>query len=112
MSKSFENQQGGHLHRHRKLFENMPGAFPSRHHERIYGRYEKIYTINDVCAALLFLGGSAMFFYASLQNPAIWCFVIGSFNFLLRPLIKLTREFHLTTIPMPGDDPRVGGHSQ
>ncbi|MAS09226.1 YrhK family protein [Endozoicomonas sp. G2_2] len=85
-------------------FENQPGAHPTRQHEQVYGRYEKLYTLNDFCAALLFLVGSIMFFYKSLEYPAVWCFTIGSVNFMLRPTIKLIREYHLANLPLPGDD--------
>lgn len=88
-----------------KLFETQPGAHMSENHVRIYGRYEKLYTINDFFAAIFFLAGSAMFFYKDLQIPATWFFTIGSICFMLRPTIKLMREYHLARIPLPGDDP-------
>ncbi|ROO25355.1 cobyric acid synthase [Salinisphaera orenii MK-B5] len=90
-----------------KPFETRPGAHPSPTHARVYGIYEKLYTLNDFCAALMFLVGSILFFYKSLETAAIWCFVIGSVNFMLRPTIKVLREFHLASLPMPGDDPRA-----
>lgn len=91
-----------------KPFETQPDAHPSPTHARVYGRYEKLYTLNDFCAALLFLVGSVMFFYQRLENPAVWCFVVGSVNFMLRPTIKVLREFHLARLPLPGDDSTAG----
>lgn len=85
-----------------KLFQTDPHATPR--HTEIYGRYEKLYTLNDFMAALLFVIGSIMFFYDSLAFPATWCFTIGSINFMLRPAIKVLREFHLARLPLPGDD--------
>lgn len=85
-----------------KPFETDPHATPK--HTRIYGRYEKLYTLNDVMAAVLFVIGSIMLFYHSLMFPATWCFTIGSFNFLLRPAIKVMREFHLARLPLPRDE--------
>ncbi|ERJ17745.1 YrhK-like protein [Salinisphaera shabanensis E1L3A] len=87
----------------------MAAMFEPKHastHEerRVYGRYEKLYTLNDFFAALYFLVGSIMFFYESLMVPATWCFTLGSVHFLLRPTIKVAREFHIAQLPLPGDD--------
>lgn len=84
-----------------RLFESRPHSQQQR---RIYGRYEKLYTLNDFLAALYFLVGSVLFFYESMQVPATWCFTLGSVHFLLRPTIKVAREFHLANLPLPGDD--------
>lgn len=65
------------------------------HQRKLYAIYELAYTLVDVSAALLFLVGSIMFFYSALENPAIWCFVIGSAFFAIKPLLRVTREFHL-----------------
>lgn len=62
---------------------------------RLYAIYELAYTLIDVTAALLFLVGSVMFFYKSLNSPAIWCFVVGSAFFALKPILRVVREFHL-----------------
>ena len=85
-----------------RLFERHSHA--SHQHRRVYGRYEKLYTINDFVAALYFLAGSILFFYESMQTAATWCFTLGSVHFLLRPTIKVAREFHLANLPLPGDD--------
>ncbi|MEO1198214.1 MAG: YrhK family protein [Pseudomonadota bacterium] len=80
-----------------KLFQpNMSTRSPR--HEAIYALWEVAYTIVDFLAAMLFLIGSVMFFYASLQTPAIWCFVIGSVCFALKPTIRLSRELHYLSI--------------
>ena len=52
----------------------------------------------DFLAALFFLVGSVLFFYASLENPAIWCFVVGSACFMMKPTIRVVREFHYLVI--------------
>jgi hypothetical protein len=85
-----------------RMFETQ--AHPSPAHRKVYGRYEKLYTLNDFLAALYFLVGSVMFFYENLMLAATWCFTIGSVHFLLRPTIKVAREFHLANLPLPGDD--------
>lgn len=87
-----------------KPFETDKDATPT--HRKVYGRYEKLYTLNDFSASLFFLVGSIMFFYESLMIPATWCFTLGSVNFMLRPTIKVVREFHLANLPLPGDDVR------
>ncbi len=87
-------------------FETDHHATPK--HTRIYGRYEKLYTLNDFMAAVLFVIGSVMFFSDNLMYPATWCFTIGSINFLLRPAIKVLREFHLANLPLPGDGSEDG----
>lgn len=76
-----------------------PGnATRSDRHRHIYALYELAYTLADVAAAGLFLVGSIMFFYETLQTQAIWCFVIGSAFFALKPTLRLIREFHYLAI--------------
>jgi len=67
-------------------------------HRRLYALYELSFTVVDVTAAGLFLVGSVMFFYAALQVPAIWCFVLGSACFALSPVLRLVREFHYLAV--------------
>lgn len=64
---------------------------------KLYALYELAYTLIDVTAALLFLVGSIMFFYNSLETPAIWCFVVGSAFFALKPILRIIREIHLAS---------------
>ncbi|MBB4305405.1 hypothetical protein GGD81_004482 [Rhodobium orientis] len=64
----------------------------SPRHERIYALYEIAHTCVDFLAAVLFLVGSVLFFWKSLENPAIWCFVFGSLFFLAKPSLRLARE--------------------
>lgn len=73
-------------------------------HTRIYGLYEKAYTTVDLVAALLFLIGSILFFYNSLQYYGTWMFVIGSLCFAAKPAVRFAREFHLGQLPLPGDE--------
>jgi hypothetical protein len=62
-------------------------------------RYEVVSIINDFLIALWFLIGSVMFLYPSLQDPGVWLFIIGSFQFLIRPTIRLASHIHLKRIP-------------
>lgn len=62
-------------------------------------RYEVLSIINDFFIALWFLGGSILFLYPSLEKAAIWLFIIGSFQFLIRPTIRLVSHMHVKRIP-------------
>lgn len=62
-------------------------------------RYEMLSIINDFFIALWFLGGSILFLYPSLEKAAIWLFIIGSFQFLVRPTIRLVSHMHVKRIP-------------
>ena len=66
----------------------------SLRNRRLYAAYELAYTLVDFSAAMLFLVGSVLFFYKSLETPAIWCFVIGSVCFALKPTLRIVRELH------------------
>lgn len=74
--------------------------FDARNHtknaenRRLYTIYQLIYTMVDFGAAMLFLIGSILFFYQSLQDQAIWCFVAGSVLFAAKPTLRLVREVH------------------
>ncbi len=76
-------------------FFQQDSATTTTRKRKIYALYELAYTTVDVAAALLFLAGSVLFFYKSLENPAIWCFVIGSACFALKPVLRIVRELHL-----------------
>ncbi|RKF14221.1 hypothetical protein D6850_12450 [Roseovarius spongiae] len=62
---------------------------------RLYALYEIAYTIVDFIAALSFLVGSILFFWAKYETPAVWLFVIGSTCFCLKPTIRMAREIRL-----------------
>jgi YrhK-like protein len=58
-------------------------------------RYEVASIANDMLVAVWFLVGSVMFFFPDWQTPGTWCFVFGSVELLVRPVIRLTRHVHL-----------------
>lgn len=62
-------------------------------------RYELASIANDFLIALLFLVGSLMFLDPSLVELGTWFFVIGSFQLLIRPTIRLASHIHLQRIP-------------
>ncbi len=62
---------------------------------RLYARYELAHTVVDFLAAVFFLVGSVLFFWNELETSAIWCFVLGSLLFCVKPTLRLAREIHL-----------------
>lgn len=65
---------------------------------RIYARFEILHTCIDFVAALCFLAGSILFFWKSLETPAVWLFVVGSVFFAVKPTLRLMRELKLAAI--------------
>lgn len=61
-------------------------------------RYETLSIANDVLIALWFVAGSILFFWDSTTQAATWMFLVGSIQFLVRPLIRLARRVHLRRI--------------
>lgn len=57
-----------------------------------YALFEVLHTAADFSAAMFFVIGSVLFFFAALETAAIICFVIGSVFFLAKPSIRLARE--------------------
>lgn len=58
-------------------------------------RYEFASVVNDILIALWFLAGSVMFFSPEWETAGTWCFVFGSVELLIRPVIRLSRRVHL-----------------
>ncbi|WP_434619864.1 YrhK family protein [Arthrobacter sp. A5] len=63
-------------------------------HARWFATIELIYTVVDFTAAALFIIGSILFFSPSAMSPALWCFLIGSVCFALKPTLRLVRQLH------------------
>ncbi len=61
----------------------------------IRNRYAAASIANDVLIAVWFVAGSALFFDESTTYLATWFFLIGSVEFLVRPVIRLARMFHV-----------------
>ena len=78
------------------LFRTDPHASPRR--QAIFAAYEIAYTLVDLSAALFFIVGSAFFFFSEMQTPALWCFLLGSILFAVKPTLKFAREVHLARI--------------
>lgn len=62
-------------------------------------RYEVLSIINDFLIAIWFLVGSVLSLYPSLEKAAVWLFIIGSFQFLIRPTLRLAAHIHLQRAP-------------
>lgn len=71
-------------------------------HRQVYSLYEIAYTLVDFSAAVLFIIGSILFFYKSMQDAGTWMFLIGSIFFALRPTVRLFREIHLAVLSHEG----------
>lgn len=74
-----------------KLFDPS-NSRKSPAHARVYATIEVIYTIVDFTAAGLFIIGSILFFSPSAMTPALWCFLVGSICFALKPTLRLVRQ--------------------
>lgn len=70
------------------------------HHEVIIRRrYEVASIVNDFMIAIWFLIGSILFLFPEWETVAIWFFIIGSFQFLIRPTLRLASHIHLKKLP-------------
>lgn len=62
-------------------------------------RYEALSIVNDFFIAIWFLIGSILFLFPEYEKAAVWLFIIGSFQFLVRPTIRLLSHIHIKRIP-------------
>ncbi|MCK8613510.1 YrhK family protein [Gordonia sp. C13] len=58
-------------------------------------RWETASIANDALIAVWFVVGSILFFWESTSLVATWFFLVGSIQFLARPVIRLRRRIHL-----------------
>ena len=84
------------------MFNNRLYTATPRHRE-VYGRYERVFTLVDFSAALLFVAGSVCFLFPELMTAGTWAFLVGSLAFAAKPSVRVAREFHLARLPLPGD---------
>lgn len=61
-------------------------------------RYEALSIANDILVGLWFIIGSILFFFPSTSTTAIWLFLIGSIEMIIRPIIRMARKVHLIKI--------------
>ena len=62
-------------------------------------RYEVLSILNDFLIALWFLIGSILFLFPAQEKAAIWLFIVGSFQFFVRPALRLAAHVHLRRLP-------------
>lgn len=65
-------------------------------------RYEVGSIVNDILIALWFIAGSIMFFFSGWMTAGTWCFLAGSVELLIRPLIRLSRQVHVSRVRARG----------
>lgn len=58
-------------------------------------RYEAASIVNDILIGLWFVAGSILFFFEATTTAGTWCFLAGSVELLIRPVIRLFRRVHL-----------------
>jgi YrhK-like protein len=61
-------------------------------------RYEIASITNDLMIAVWFVVGSVLFFSESTVIAGTWCFLAGSVQLLLRPVIRLTRRINIQRV--------------
>lgn len=84
----------------RKRNLDNPLTFTFGHEQLIIRRrYEVLSILNDFMIALWFLVGSVLFMFPSEEAAAIWLFIIGSFQFFVRPCLRLAAHIHLRRMP-------------
>lgn len=64
----------------------------------VHRAYEIFHLLVDFFAAVMFVIGSALFFFPSTTFAATWLFLIGSFFFAVKPTLRLAREIHLVRL--------------
>ncbi|MDX5359843.1 MAG: YrhK family protein [Alphaproteobacteria bacterium] len=60
--------------------------------------YSLLRLLADFLAATLFLAGSIAFLWPDWQRFAIWCFIVGSVFFFLKPAARLASYAHASSI--------------
>ena len=83
-----------------KSRDDSPLTFTVGHEQLVIRRrYEVLSIANDFLIAIWFLAGSILFLYPSVETTAVWMFIIGSFQFLIRPTIRLVAHLHIRRVP-------------
>ena len=80
-----------------KLFQHR-NREASEESRLLFARFEIAYTLVELLAAVLFIVGSVMFFYETLEYAGTWMFLIGSFLFAAKPTLRMVREIKLYQI--------------
>jgi hypothetical protein len=62
-------------------------------------RYQTLSIFNDFLIGSWFLIGSILFLKESTVTTGTWLFIVGSFQLIIRPAIRLAAHIHLKKIP-------------
>lgn len=86
---------------HRGEHRSDPDLTLTFSHEQlvIRRRYEALSIFNDFLIAVWFLVGSVLFLFPAWQETGVWLFIAGSFQFLIRPVLRLSHRIHLRRLP-------------
>lgn len=68
-------------------------------------RYEVASIANDILIALWFIVGSLLFFSSAETTAGTWCFLLGSVELLVRPVLRLSRQVHLRRLRTAASPP-------
>ncbi|MFZ4451173.1 YrhK family protein [Salibacterium aidingense] len=79
----------------KRTTENYVDISLGRYEFFVQKKYTILHTLNDFLLGLWFFIGSFFFFSEPLKSIGIWLFVIGSFQLMVRPAIRLVHDFHL-----------------
>ncbi|WP_328377164.1 YrhK family protein [Streptomyces sp. NBC_00440] len=75
-------------------------------------RYEVASILNDILVAVWFIVGSVMFFSDDWTVTGTWCFLIGSIELLIRPVIRLFRHLHIQRVRSSSENGEVTDSAQ
>lgn len=75
-------------------------------------RYEVASILNDILVAVWFIVGSVMFFSDDWTVTGTWCFLIGSIELLVRPVIRLFRHLHIQRVRSSAGNGQVSDSTQ
>ncbi|MEF3329444.1 YrhK family protein [Oceanobacillus sp. M60] len=70
----------------------------SRVELKVTSIYKLLYQLNDLILGLVFLTGSFLFFSDNTMFAGTVLFVIGSIQMLVRPIISIIHDFHLSKV--------------
>jgi len=70
----------------------------SRIELKVTSIYKLLYQLNDLILGLVFLTGSFLFFSDNTMFAGTVLFVIGSTQMLVRPIISIIHDFHLSKV--------------
>ncbi|MCF6515458.1 hypothetical protein GSH19_04740 [Lactobacillus sp. S2-2] len=65
------------------------------HKVKIYAFYNIVSNVNDIILALFFIIGSVYFFNDKTIFNGTICFLLGSIQLLIKPLISITKDIHI-----------------